>query len=257
MRILSKFQDYYDSGLVYGVDTKLLYERKTENILYSELSNSHRNLLNEYINNLPNHSGWNNDFSLTPGVIGFCGKLYPIYQYIDNTINYRTYDYFTNFNKFAKSCKNLPESMFKVRDKKTVDYKSRRFTTKPELWCFELAEQTYAGTLAEDIFYSLNVPVFLRWSNQKSWVNKELQTTITVNPSLKELGFQHYFDPLVAFQEVSMYVGSLQNRNENVNYTVGSDKVIAESKGHSIKESFRQSAPTKKQKRKLNKESKQ
>jgi hypothetical protein len=119
-----------------------------------------------------------------------------------------------------------------------------------------LVEQNYAGLLAEDIFYSLNTPIFLRWRNQNSWINKEVHSTITVNPYLKILDFQHYYEPLAAFQEVSMYVATLQNRNENKDYIVGSDKVIAESKGHSVKESFRQSAPTKKQKRKLNKENK-
>jgi hypothetical protein len=54
MRILFKFQDYYDSaGLVYGIDSKLVYERKNEDIIYSVLSNTHRNLLNDYISNLP------------------------------------------------------------------------------------------------------------------------------------------------------------------------------------------------------------
>jgi hypothetical protein len=126
MKIISKFQDYYDSaGLMYGVDTKLLFERKTENITYNILSNSQRNLLNDYIDSLPSHSGWRNDFSLESGVIGFCGKLYPVYEYIDKTKNYRTYDYFTNFSKFAESHKNLPESMLKNRDKKTVDFKSK------------------------------------------------------------------------------------------------------------------------------------
>lgn len=254
MRILSKFQDYYDSaGLSYGIDNRLVYERKTEDILYSKLSNSHRNLLNEYISSLPQSNSWRNDFDLTPGVIGFCGRLYPVYN-----LKYEYTYWFTNFNKFAKgrTSLTLPESMLKAKSKSTITT-SRYFTTKAEVWCFKLAEQTYAGILAEDIFYNLNVPVFLKWDNQINWVNKKLESTITVNPSLKELGFQHYFEPLTAFQEVSMYVASLANRNENRDYTVGSDKVIAESKGHSIKESFRQSTPTKKQKRKLNKESKQ
>lgn len=255
MRIISKFQDYYDSaGLMYGVDTNLLYERKTEDVDYSLLSNSQRNLLNDYIDNLPTSNGWRDEFTLQSGVIGFCGKLYPVYKYGKDS--YYINDYFTNFNKFSKS-RDLPESMFKVREKKTVDYKSRWFTTKPEAWAFELAEEKYASLVAEDIFYSLNVPIFLRWKNQNGFVNKEIQSTITLNPNLKELGFQHYFEPLAAFQEVSMYVAALANRNENINYTVGDDKTIAESKGHSVKESFRQSSPTKKQKRKLNKERKQ
>lgn len=260
MKIISKFQDYYDSaGLMYGVDTNLFYERKTEDVDYSLLSNSQRNLLNDYIDNLPYHSGWKNNFSLESGVIGFCGKLYPIYQYINNSINYKTYDYFTNFSKFANSHKNLPKSMFKVRDNKTISYSSRWFVTKPEAWAFELAEQKYAGLVAEDIFYNLNTPIFLKWrkKSQNRWVNKSYSASITLSPYLKILDFQHYFEPLAAFQEVSMYVAALANKNENINYTVGDDKTIAESKGHSVKESFRQSAPTKKQKRKLNKERKQ
>lgn len=242
--------------MIYGIDNQLIYTRKTEKVDYSLLSSNQYNFLNNYIDNLPNHSGWQNDFILNRGVIGFCGKLYSVYEYVDKSKSYKTYDYFTNFNKFVKNRKDIPESMLKVRNKKTVDYSSRWFTTKPEAWCFELAEQKYAGMLAEDIFYSLNVPVFLRWKNQNSWINKELKSTITVNPYLKILDFQHYFEPLTAFQEVAMYVAALANQSENRDYTVGDDKTIAESKGHSVKESFRQTAPTKKQKRKLNKENK-
>lgn len=102
-----------------------------------------------------------------------------------------------------------------------------------------------SGTKAEDIFYTLNTPVFL--------LPNAFSSTIILNPCLKTLGFQYVISPLVAFQEISMFLGSLKSVKENKEYVVGDDKVLACSKGMDPTTSFHQINPTKKEKRKLNK----
>ena len=85
MRIISKFRDYYDAGIAYGIDPKLIYVREEKEI---EFTHDDRNLpqckvLNELVNIaycMPNYEG-------NKGVIGFCGKAYPYYTLLVEGFN--------------------------------------------------------------------------------------------------------------------------------------------------------------------------
>ena len=239
MRIISKFKDYYDgAGLGYGVDMNLVYQRNTKDVEISTLPESLILKLNKYLNGLP-ISRFNPLYSLRPGVIGFCGKLYPVYNYYETS---SIPIYFTNFKQFAyidaKPNPNLPSSFFNKRTKRT----KLNSIYSIEEWVFELAEENHSGVIHEDIFHALNTPIFLLWRGS---------SCLTLNPYLKPFNFQYYFEPLSAFNELSMFIPLLTQKK--VNFIVGDDKVIAQSKGHSFKSSFRHVSPNKKERRKLNK----
>lgn len=61
---------------------------------------------------------------------------------------------------------------------------------------------------------------------------------LVLNPILKEFDFQKYMDPYTIYQEIEMFLGNVLTNNTTPKMPVGSDKVIAESKGFT-KWSFR------------------
>lgn len=81
MLLISKFDDYYESaGLAFGVDNKLVYERKTEEVSINLLYSKQKEKLKEFSRLLPSRSTWQGGWSLYNGIIGFCGRLYPVYK---------------------------------------------------------------------------------------------------------------------------------------------------------------------------------
>ena len=84
MRIISKFSDYYDSGLAYGQDDSLVYVRST-----SEVTNEHNSaefleakkltdIHGRTISVKEEYKPFQREYM--PACIYFCGKMYPFYQ---------------------------------------------------------------------------------------------------------------------------------------------------------------------------------
>ena len=248
MKLISNFTDYYEaSGLAFGVDNKLVYERKTTKVDSGILTYQEIKQLTDYAQLMP-RSGYFTGFNVHKKLIGFCGKLYPAWKLFytseqgHNTLVFTKSNQLINYfeaNKLTKWLDNFTEP------KKG---KWRRGYALPlKQWAIDYWTNNYLGiNVNQDIFYKLNSPVF------KCSVSHLDIHNLVINPNLKELSFQHVLDPFTAFQEISMYLGSINSQGENRDYSVGSDKIIAEQKGFGSK-SFTQIAPTKKAKRKLNK----
>ena len=91
MRIISTFKDYYDIGQAYGADPSLVYARETREatvestrLVRGSAWDSVDGWLDRYRyqpqygnRNYPDHTG------LMPRVVGFCGRLYPLFLQSD------------------------------------------------------------------------------------------------------------------------------------------------------------------------------
>jgi len=207
MRIISKFKDYYDGGVSYGIDADRIYMREHVTRTIDTIR-------------LPSSGFFNyplNDFNL----VGFCGEVYP----------YRDFDQ----RKFPKDPKqNLMYGMrgcyfqyeyypsnnvIPIKDKRKRAYMKENYYTLVN------------SRKIKNLFLEYRTPVF--HLKQK---NRDL--ILDINPSLKDLAFYKVVDVYQAFQRISMFLGNELATEHSPEVPVGSDNVIRDSKGFDNK-SFR------------------
>lgn len=228
MRIISKFQDYYDCLQNYQ-DKNLVYIRKetyddayrTEESSASEFSSVFGQYTSSYYSRIT-------DYRFI--VVGFCGKLYegihfrtgPNYATLEDIYCYdadSTRDFLTD---------NVPQ---KDWDKA---YKGRNFfnkrTSGPNMFdnSFKLSVNDSSRLMhLSSLFQEKKVPIFV--SSRKG---------IIFNTSLRNIQFYKVFDTFQCFQELEMYIGGvLGNANPPIPEISNDDMIVA--KGFDLKFSFR------------------
>lgn len=231
MRIISKFHDFYDSAQGYGIDPKLIYIRKTEEIDTRGWRNNREvkdleiqtavRPLQDIFNKMPR---FDHKYDYCSKIIAFCGKVYPFYRY-DETNCYQLEDIIKKVEKNIASkeisyydkprLKNMLEDLNKrvsvfawMHDYGDLNrYSWNRFCQEAEL------------KVPDSVHIFFKSPILLLERDQ-----------LTINPQLKQYGFATQVDPFTAFQELSMYLGNnlVNQMNPEVNI---SDKLRAESKG--------------------------
>lgn len=235
MRLISGFTDYYDGALKYFAEDKVnTYVRNRE-----EIRNFARPL--DYSRDYTsNHYKWPTNLHRIMRVIGFCGKIYPvlIVEYVvpDNENPY--------FNKTVIEYCYTPEEAIESelraveRDKNTRVYNPTKHSDWDGIWKDLSNRKDYL-----EVFQLHKTPCFavdyLDWSPDypSSWA-------LIINPTLKDYKFQKVFDAYIAMQELEMFIGNALVQDTQVKVPVGSDEIIAQSKGFD-KYSFRKS-PSKK-----------
>jgi hypothetical protein len=225
MRIISDFHDYYDCGQKLDLDKQSLYIRKEQTEEHSWI--------------FPDINVWRNyDPIFELLVVGFCGKLYPIFklhapypfmynisycyrmEQIDSFI--QTYYKKEVIDQYFAS----PEYKHAIRIRDRSDFEE--FFKEWDLHVGEY-EKRYAKTFEEK-----RCPIFV--------IDKK---AIHYNRQLKPLDFVKIFDPMKAYQEINMFMSNLAvpiKPIPNIN-----DVTMAEAKGFN-KYSFRKD-PSKKKKK--------
>ena len=144
MRIYSKFRDYYDIGLAYGIDD-LVYVRKTKELSYYKQSfglGKTNDIVEAVhvpdIDKVVNQNRWYGDRFIvrhnsfgnqTPYIsiilffVGFCGKLYPGYKFGWQTPDENHYDYIYSIESLDKFLTKHP----KIKKSLTGDSCNRRW----------------------------------------------------------------------------------------------------------------------------------
>ena len=196
MRIISKFQDYYDSGLAYGIDSNVVYVREQEELSRTpDTSNENtrdRKMLtswrtNRYFYEIDDkrERSYRNVF------LTFCGKRYlgieceshmPLLPFRERHGGY-LYDPDTRFDYYWSS-------------------EAADAVSKLDRWVYhgEGVDDNVWGPQDDDwANYEYGAPVVLE---RPTWRCVE----VIRNPSLKELDFKEVMDPYTAFQEISMYL---------------------------------------------------
>ena len=196
MYIKSKFQDYYDCGIAYGVDPKIRYNRK----------HTHEIIKN---NDLPDIEEESYDYSrprwswriskassakvgdlidVYSGYLWFCGKSYRFVELHTMTKRYFETD--------------------------------SRYYMKPKITTVWRAEDVPSSIMDQLWFYGRKEPAkFVIENNpiESDKINLHFKSPIVkltykrgvhvdVNPCLKDIGFSVVIDPYTAFQEISMYL---------------------------------------------------
>jgi hypothetical protein len=243
MRIISNFHDYYDSAMGFGQDPGLIYERRvSEKIVRSDVLGSK---FKEIMQSAVSYDNWIRSLDkATAGIIGFCGKAYPLLL--------AEPEQFT-----VESCtahKNVALASKEAYILQTEDFWSRKYGRDRGRAYDDFIEGFNGAAIGDFAHQILKAPVFLARFNVLYGDVGFVQ--LYSNPRLANFGFAKNIEPFTAFQEIAMYLGSQLAVEDRAPRTVGDDKIIAQSKGFD-EQSFRTAAPgTKKINRKANRERK-
>lgn len=228
MRIISKFKDYYDSASSYGIDMECVYVREEKNTVLPQVQVRKANL--------PQFRGGN---QLVMAIIGFCGKLYPVIQH-ETREHIQTPPFFKvkyhNFYSIEEMKTQLPTDVLnQINNKGGIYHRQNSGTYYSDNWLS--IEDFFNNSFNELLpyFVSEHCPTFVYREETDNYSSYNLE--ITTNISLKNFQFFKVKEPVVAFQEIHMYLsGVLGNKEkETINVT---DKVRIQQHGFD-KYSFR------------------
>lgn len=201
MRIISNFVDYYDCCQKNGINMELVYVREEKIVKYSGRHLGSSGNKNNYPFIKEKYKNFDSYYN-TGYIIGFCNKVYPLYQDVEygcikgNVYNVNELDkYFTDNTKFKQSIINFFDTF--------------------------LVNNNYSDLFSE-------YPVF---------VANNLHRTITFNAKLKNYEFYKIFPVQQAFQELEMWFANKANPNKLIPEISNNDMI--EAKGFDLKYSFR------------------
>jgi len=216
MKIISKFSDYYDVGLSYGIDEKLRFVRETkklkerEGTVYSfEFKKGSENCL----------------LTIHKNIIGFCGDIYPFVQIIlyevtkkDKKPVYKEKLTLISYKKeeLFEFIEHEYMSFDEIEKKYKYNYSIGRIK--------KVLELNFTREMKFDERYK--VPYYCIINEGLPSDKKHISYTL---PLLKKYHFSKVLAPLEAFQKLTMYLGAVNlKENELVNIE---DKYLAQGKG--------------------------
>lgn len=235
MRIISKFDDYYDPIQRMGFDPSLIYHRRTEKIeinladvrwhrhTIDKQSTRFRELMNdEYDSNeFDKPSVWHMSHLIQRGfnniqkterrlrslevedvyahIIGFCGRFF-VFHELSFLHHEKSYMVYGPDDRFIRALKK--------DDRRTV-----------------IVGEVSDLFLGNEVFLEYDCPIFHIMTTGR-YGNK---ADLVLNPKLDALGFQKIVDPFTAYQELSMFLGSVLVKEQNPDQV--SDRSMARAKG--------------------------
>jgi len=209
MLIVSKFHDYYDVGMKTGVDKTCVYERETQTIERGFLATT------KYA------TGWHGS------VLAFCGEFYPFLFYVDH---YEITRYIWTLEEALEL--NFPKERWRY------GYWNEYSLSTPQ-GVKKFFEQKYEHL--KELFHQYRTPIFgfePVLGRRYSWMKDEKYRSLELNPCLKNIQFYKVKNPIVAFQEIAMFMSGVIGAPPKQLIEV-SDEVKAASRGHDGPYSFR------------------
>jgi len=230
MKIISKFQDYYDIGIAYGVDEKLRFERTTQVV---EESCGWGEPWSHYVfRNQQWHRVW-----FFFDIIGFCGDIYPLIHVVieqnRGTNKKPIYEsieeeYFYDLQDFEHYIKEQIDPKGHIvheaenggygahRRKLNIIAEVKKYFNKDHSKSKKLFE------LHDAHYFAIESSVCMK----KKYRQTAVRTIL--HPQLKIYKFAKALAPMEAFQKLSMYLGSKNEENETVQIE---DKYLVQGKG--------------------------
>lgn len=225
MRIISKFNDYYDSAMGYGIDKTVIYNRFSTEFPddSAELIKIKRHLdpfrsgvftglltLNSWLNSVDNLEVRNRF------ILFFCGKPHVGIHLSSN------YDRHGQWNIKEKHCYSLEHAeMFIDEHKERIRLKEKEIKVllgKIDKFFRKYGNQKKSNF--NDLHFELDCPVVCVNSNMR-------HASIVTNPSLKDMEFYRVTDPFTAFQELSMYISGVMGGRSPRMVEISNDDRIA------------------------------
>ncbi|MDW3646585.1 MAG: hypothetical protein R8P61_05975 [Bacteroidia bacterium] len=262
MRIVSKFHDYYDSVQASGQDQSCVYVRKEDKSLVHN-TDTHYHKISQ-LKNLgeaalfskergPEHQSILFFRELT---LGYCGKLYPIFQFVHFEGNKAK-----KLHHFYKP--EDAEAYFQtVIDDYPYDGHYLNYWGNGKKLGLDHAysyESRY-DIEVDDLFHYFQVPLFMLpdmpydfsaleevWGYNHFRRGKDV-VNILLNPCLRRLEFFRIKDPYSCFQDIYQYINGVLGNTENIE-TKMSDQDKIQQHGFDQKYGFRKRPGNKKRRK--------
>jgi hypothetical protein len=182
MRIISEFKDYYDCISQYGINSDLLYIRKSEEYSIKNLEIPLSNYNKKFFRPV----------KLT--LLMFCGKSYPLYSL-------SSYHHRGGFSCSKKECYRFPQSWESSRNIDSINKEIDIY--------FDYVE-TNGSKLSKQLEY-INIPCFM----VEYYIYDNIGD-VTTNVNLKMLDFQKIKPPNEAFQDIQIYLSKIAKPEKTI-----------------------------------------
>jgi len=219
MKIISKFSDYYDVGLAYGIDKNIRFERVTKIIHEDDEDSTNDSITLEFKKNSKNYT-----LIIQEGLITFCGEFYPFAKVTVYLV--------MKHNK--KLVYEKKSTLLSYKKEEIVDFIEQEYASIEEIE----REQKYSYMLndsLDSIFYSDSSSGLVSVGEVPYYVDTyeglPYQERFVIY-QLPILAKYHFFDvvpPMEAFQKLSMFLGAINSKDNNM--VEIEDRYLAEGKG--------------------------
>jgi len=192
MLIISKFKDYYDTAIAYGVDKECVYNRNTEEVRKPKRT----------YDDTTEFKTKNYTYDITPHTIGFCGDIYRMVKI--HVIN--------NYDELDEKILGFydAESLIKYMKEQSIDFKVKNYNWRSwyrNSWKTEKEIKQYYNIEINqsdyELFRKYHTPVFVKDYNYTY-----------INPCLKDYKFAKIKDAYSAFQDIYQYMAGVLGNNE-------------------------------------------
>ena len=242
MRIYSKFKDYYDPALKeFEAEPTPVYDRTTQLLPKVSLGitgiHSNRNYYHPERRMLPiSNDGWGDTdgsrkyhmidlTNLGLCIIGFCGKLYAVYSDYTIPVNGKGYyGHKGHQSSYLSMYRKLEPALF--TEKPFLNY--NHYGQVPPHESVHGFDQLESAPALKALFVKHMTPAFIYRCFPPT---ESKEKALIINPHLGDIGFQKVMNPWQAMQEIHMFLGNELVQDKQPIMPVGSDKIIAESKG--------------------------
>ena len=237
MRIISKFRDYYDSVQAHGMDMSRTYRRVSER---HEMQGHlfQWTALRKLIDDGPL---MHNQIDL----LCFCGRVYVFsrIQYLIPRDTVIERGPFCNSDELREGYlalrREYPTDHWFTRRLEGLDDTNKWYKQSLAQQIDEYMQATNGRAISAEPFQLFRAPVL---SIKSEGVFQHDHFSITTNPVLNDYKFVRHFDPFSCFQEIATYLGNELSQPDIAPQSVGSDEIIARTKGFDER-SFRTQAP--------------
>lgn len=227
MRIISKFHDYYDVGMRYGMDKEVVYVRTTEEVPYTDRSHIQAG---QYVYRYPPvlyKEYW------TRLVFSVCGRFYICYSmYLPSYLQgeeRRAFCYST------QEVESVLRSLFPEALNRLSNTPWRDNRTYKEILEWEFSNQ--GKPLPPDLHQKYKTPVFVEGCLDQSKYPQPYG--LWKNPNLRKLEFFRIEkDPVRLYQDIYMFISGIIGTPENKMAKINNEERII-THGYDLKYSFR------------------
>ena len=207
MIIISKYNDYYDKSVGYGVDKKIVYMRKQKSIELQNTDTLRKKLISLIGKENKTSYKIGND-TIRPFFIGFCGKIYRGYSYTPYSRNLSRSDNIYGFNK-----ETFPENILFEKVREEYSFTRNEYTSLSEI-------------LDKNSFVKEDVDFFQENKLVSFFFEDDYNSNYIINPILSDFGFQKVMNSVQAFQEISMFISGVLGTNERDMITISDDEKV-------------------------------
>lgn len=196
MRIISRFQDYYDRSLAHGADQTRVFLRETKEYAERHQTSEVPPHLTQLTSLLKGHMS-SGRVSLSPFLVAFAGKLYPGVRCLvtgsaaDNPPSQSSAEIVYDLGSLVRFCEAHEVDLGK---KGMFDGRSQAQRFKA---FFALTGSDRCGAILAEHGIAIAV------------VTEGRPGCVLVNPPLKTFEFFRVFDAWQTYQELDMYIGAL------------------------------------------------